>query len=477
MAISDVRLRQFSPLPRREPLGFIVLSVLLTLSVTGFIAWQVYGDRNTLLNTYLQLAIWTASIVLLNVLDLKASNGRVLSPDVPLYIAVGLTLPVATAGLVVFIGSVDKRELEGRLSLTRSLFNRSQSALSVMLSAAVVRLLPPELQERDRLILGAVLALLTMTAANYFLVFIAAWLADGIPVRHSVGHLTLGRPIDFLLTWLGWGFMGLLLAGALHTLGSVAVILFTVPALVGRQVLARSNSLVKTTSDLEGKQRAITELSSRISDERRDERRLIASRLHDDVLQPLFQVSLMCEVVSQDSKTGRLLELDRDVPLLGLTADSASRNLRGVIARLRNSPPGLRGLNSTLRALAKDLETRASGVEISLELEEIRGVEDRTQLLVYQVAKEAITNAVRHARASKIRVFMTREVDAIRLSVEDNGIGFDPNLASQDHFGVLIMRERTEAVGGIFHIDSVLGDGTIVAARVPCPSPRYPLFD
>src|SRR5947207_2928966 len=89
------------------------------------------------------------------------------------------------------------RSAAASLFLAQSLVNRCQSALSVMRSSAVVSLLPEELQERSRLILGAVLALVTMTTANYFLVLVAGWLADRIPVRKSIGHLTLGRPNDF----------------------------------------------------------------------------------------------------------------------------------------------------------------------------------------------------------------------------------------------------------------------------------------
>jgi signal transduction histidine kinase len=181
----------------------------------------------------------------------------------------------------------------------------------------------------------------------------------------------------------------------------------------------------------------------------------------------------MCDVVKQDSATGRLLELDKDVPLLNLTIEAASKNLRGVIGRLRNSPIGVRGLASTLRRLGHDLETQTR-VQIRESIDNVHIDDPTLQLTIYQVAKEALINAVRHSRAREIQVMLSQDLDAIRLSVADDGIGFDPRSSQQDHFGLLIMRERTEATGGVFLIDSRLGEGTIVAARFPLETTSSP---
>jgi signal transduction histidine kinase len=260
--------------------------------------------------------------------------------------------------------------------------------------------------------------------------------------------------------------MGMLLVAAENSLGTLAIVVFMGPALIGRQVLDRSRSTLVAEAAVRMKQRAVTELSSRIFEERRDERERIASNLHDEVVQPLYQVSLMCDVVKQDTASGRLLELDKDVPLLNLTVGLASKNLRNVIGRLRNSPVGIRGLASTLRGLVKDLEVQ-SNVSVQQSIESVHIQDPALQLTIYQVAKEALTNAVRHARARRIHVRLIQDSDAVRLTVEDDGLGFDPQIAEQDHFGLLIMKERTESAGGVFLVDSLLGEGTIVAARFP----------
>jgi signal transduction histidine kinase len=439
---------------------------LLALPVVGLVAVGSFQNRGVLKASWEQLLVATAAFALLSVFDLQSIGGRTLSPDVPLLIAICLMFQPAVAGIVVLVGSLDPREFTGNVSLTRSLFNRIQGATLALVTSYVAHAMPPVRGSALRLCLTTLVCLLVLTAVNYLLVSTAGRVADGAPFLTTMQNLVLGRPFDFVLTWISWGLMGMLIVAAEDSIGWAAIIAFTGPALIGRQVLARSKSGLIAEASAQGKQRALDELSEQIFDERKDERERIASHLHDEVLQPLYQVSLMCDVVKQDSATGRLLELDKDVPLLNLTIEAASKNLRGVISRLRNSPIGVRGLASTLRRFGRDLAAQTR-ISVEQSIDNVHVDDPVLQLTVYQVAREALINAVRHSRASEVRIMLTQDVDAIRLSVEDNGIGFDPGSSQQDHFGLLIMRERSEAAGGLLLIDSRLGEGTIVAARFP----------
>jgi signal transduction histidine kinase len=466
MAISEARFPRNGIIHKRERPQFVVLTLLLAVPAACLIAIGSYQNRGTFQASWEELLVAAAAFSLLSVLDLQTSGGRTLSPDVPLLLAICLMFQPAVAGVVVFVSSLDKREFAGGLTVTRSLFNRLIGAILALVTSYVAHALPPPDRSAWQLGVSTIVCLLVLTVTNYLLVSIAGRVADGMPFLMTMHDLVLGRPVDFVITWTAWGLMGLLLVAAEQSIGGLAIIAFTGPALIGRQVLARSESALLAEAKAEGKQRAIEELSDHIFEERRDERERIASHLHDEVLQPLFQVSLMCDVVKQDSATGRLLDLDKDVPLLNLTIGAASKNLRGVIGRLRNSPIGVQGLASTLRRLGKDLETQTR-IRISQSIEDVHVPDPTLQLTVYQVAKEALTNAVRHSRATQIQVLLSQDVDAIRLSVEDNGVGFDPSSSHQDHFGLLIMRERAEAAGGVLMIDSRFGEGTIVAARFP----------
>jgi signal transduction histidine kinase len=108
-----------------------------------------------------------------------------------------------------------------------------------------------------------------------------------------------------------------------------------------------------------------------------------------------------------------------------------------------------------------------SHVEFKAEVGEVDAT-PVVELLAYQVGREALRNAVRHARATSIRVSLAGEPDGIRLVVEDDGRGFDPQLVDEScHFGIALMRERVELAGGVMTIESTEGMGTTVAVRLP----------
>ena len=466
MAVSEASFTGNTIPRKRERPRFVLFTVLLAAPVVFLVGLGSYQNRGVFHASWLELVVATGSFALLSAFDIQAVGGRTLSPDVPLLMAICLMFQPGVAGIVVLVGALDRREFTGNMTVTRSLFNRIQGAVLALVTSFVAHAMPSPIDSAWQLCLCTVVCLFVLTATNYALVSIGVRVADGTPLLVSMQNLVLGRPLDFAITWVAWGLMGMLLVAAEESIGWLAIIAFTGPALMGRQVLAQSKSAKLAEAKAEGKQRTIEELSERIFDERKDERERIASHLHDEVLQPLYQVSLMCDVVKQDSATGRLLDLDKDVPLLNLTIGAASKNLRTVIGRLRNSPVGVRGLASTLRRLGRDLETQTR-IHIRQAVDDVRIQDPGLQLTVYQVAKEALVNAVRHSRATQIKLLLVQDIDAVRLSVEDDGIGFDPRSSQQDHFGLLIMRERAEAAGGLFFIDSRYGEGTIVAARFP----------
>jgi signal transduction histidine kinase len=86
---------------------------------------------------------------------------------------------------------------------------------------------------------------------------------------------------------------------------------------------------------------------------------------------------------------------------------------------------------------------------------------------LYRVAQEAVTNALRHARPGRVQITLTATPDSVRLVVEDDGQGFDPQLAPPDRYGLRGMNERVRLLGGSLHVRSAPGAGTQIEARVP----------
>jgi signal transduction histidine kinase len=85
----------------------------------------------------------------------------------------------------------------------------------------------------------------------------------------------------------------------------------------------------------------------------------------------------------------------------------------------------------------------------------------------YRVAQEAITNVVRHAKASTCSVVLARVQNRLRLVVEDNGVGYEVGRTPERSLGLRGMAERAALVGGIVRITSSPGEGTVVAMEVP----------
>jgi two-component system nitrate/nitrite sensor histidine kinase NarX len=89
-----------------------------------------------------------------------------------------------------------------------------------------------------------------------------------------------------------------------------------------------------------------------------------------------------------------------------------------------------------------------------------------TELVLYQIAKEATTNALTHARANHVWVSLRQVGESVALSVRDDGIGFDAARIPEGHYGLEIMRERAAAIGAYFWIDALPQVGTHVQLSI-----------
>jgi signal transduction histidine kinase len=116
---------------------------------------------------------------------------------------------------------------------------------------------------------------------------------------------------------------------------------------------------------------------------------------------------------------------------------------------------------------ARQLES-AGAPPIELDLESFPASEV-SELLCYQVAREALNNVLKHAQAARVRVRLRSNGEAIRLMIEDDGVGFNLRTVNREsHYGLQMLLERVEACGGMAAVDSEVGLGTRVVAVIPC---------
>jgi signal transduction histidine kinase len=451
----------------RDPSRARLFSWLVSAVVIPPLIWQFaegWGDYQH------DLWLMTALAVVVAVADLLPVphwTTYTLSVSTPVTIAAGVLLGPVQAGVIAFLAAFDTREFTGQVPLSRAVFNRSQIAASVYLASLVFHLFGRGPTELPLVLIPLLLAVLVDFAVNAFSSINIAHLVTGLDRKRIIANVYGESQIRHVATYGCLGLLALLIAAEVEVAGPWGVVVFAAPLLLARELFANGQRLRDAAHQLRGKNIALLETMQRMAAERRDERLALAGGLHDELLPPLFKVHLMGQVLRQDLASGRLLELDDDVPDLVSATDEVQEKARSILGGLTRSSLGPDGLNSALQLLVRTLESEGAA-RIRLDLEDVGG-SDVTQLLAYQVAREAMTNASHHARASSITVTLSKGKDRrILLTVEDDGVGFDVNaIVPGNHVGLHLMRERALSAGGALSIDSEPGAGTRVRAVLP----------
>jgi signal transduction histidine kinase len=209
----------------------------------------------------------------------------------------------------------------------------------------------------------------------------------------------------------------------------------------------------------------------RIMQAQENERKRIARELHDDTIQSLIALSRRLEglVTAEEQLPKAAAQRIRD--LWGQT-DEMIRRVREFSQNLRPSMLDDLGLLPTLEELTADMNRQAGLHAAFLVLGERRRLSSEVELTLFRIVQEALSNVRRHARATRVATTVELAAGAVRVTVEDNGIGFRPpkltdDLRAEDGLGLIGMHERVRLLGGNLAIDSVLGRGTKVIADVP----------
>ena len=189
------------------------------------------------------------------------------------------------------------------------------------------------------------------------------------------------------------------------------------------------------------------------------ERTRLARDLHDAVTQTLFSATLIADVLpdiwqANESEGKRRLEELRQL------TRGALAEMRTLLVELRPNALVEVPLPTLLRQLSEALTGRAR-IDIQFSFEGERALPPDVQVAFYRIAQEALNNVVKHSKASQAAV-MLRLGEQVRLSITDNGTGFDPSTITADHLGLKIMCERSDAIGAKFNLYSEPGEGAQV---------------
>jgi signal transduction histidine kinase len=197
-----------------------------------------------------------------------------------------------------------------------------------------------------------------------------------------------------------------------------------------------------------------------------EERNRVARELHDTIIQGCGGVSALLEA---SATLG-----DADPAMKQGLLEGARTQIRGTIEEarrvvwdLRQSPATEGELTATVSKLAEQL-SQESHIPIAVGTAgKQRAVDHAIEHDLVMVAREALSNAVRHAAPASVHLrlwFGTRE---LKMQVVDDGCGFDSSMPANGHYGIVGMRERIEHLGGKFVLHSVPGEGTHLEVAVP----------
>jgi signal transduction histidine kinase len=293
------------------------------------------------------------------------------------------------------------------------------------------------------------------------------------------GFASFGYPLAFVLFPARWGFFAVAATAVLPMLvhgsdrqtpawvlvASVAGPLLYAAWFVG----AESEKRRKANTRLEAALAENAGLHAQLLTRAReagvlDERQRMAREIHDTLAQGL--TGIVTQLQAADREDGP----DRDRRLLQvrtLARDSLSEARRAVQA-LRPEPLAGSRLPEALSDLAARV-AEASGVAVSAETTgEVRPLLPEVEVTLYRVAQEALANAEKHAKASRIGLTLSYSDDVVLLDVVDDGVGFRPgDRGDGTGFGLEAMRHRVQRVAGTLSVESTPGDGTAVSAQVP----------
>jgi signal transduction histidine kinase len=254
-----------------------------------------------------------------------------------------------------------------------------------------------------------------------------------------------------------WQVLGLGLAIGL----AIAVLAIAYAGRLERRLRQQMSRDVELAHDLQ-------ELSAKLVTAQEQERRHIARELHDEIGQALtaIKVELAFAQRSIEGTQGptTVLQAARNI------TDGALHQVRDLSYLLHPAALDEFGLVSAVEEHIKTF-SRRHGIAVELSHSSMGSrLAPETEAAAYRIIQEALNNVAKHANATDAKVYVARQPDALRIVVEDNGIGFDaaaPRSPDRRGLGLIGMRERASHLNGTVVIESARGRGTRIVVELP----------
>jgi two-component system, NarL family, sensor histidine kinase UhpB len=233
----------------------------------------------------------------------------------------------------------------------------------------------------------------------------------------------------------------------------------------GRQISLAFNGMAQSVQDSVQARRQAQEATQALADNREltqliqtrieQERGAIARELHDEMGQQVTAIKSMGLAIARKAE-GHDDMIERSARLVMGCADQIYDGVHRLIAKLRPLALDRFGLRDALQDLLDD--RRAHHAEVAMNLStsgDLEGLDDDVATAAYRIVQEALSNALRHAQASRVDVTLEASKQGLQLQVQDNGTGRLAQFESAGHYGLMGMRERAQALGGKLALEQV----------------------
>ncbi|WP_308636047.1 sensor histidine kinase [Paenibacillus silvisoli] len=196
-----------------------------------------------------------------------------------------------------------------------------------------------------------------------------------------------------------------------------------------------------------------------------EERQRLARELHDAVSQQLFAISMTATAVS------RTLEKDwerakRQVQLIEEMASVAQSEMRALLLHLRPVHLDGKNLSQALHSLIDELKQKVP-MKITLEADPTIKLDSEAEDHLFRIAQEALSNSLRHSKAENLSIYLQHAGAYVRLTLQDDGTGFNLEEKKQTSYGLLTMEERVNVLGGSLKLITSPGNGALIDIWVP----------
>ena len=234
---------------------------------------------------------------------------------------------------------------------------------------------------------------------------------------------------------------------------------------------ARMHGFMIDISEQKRSEEALKHLGSRLIAAQEEERKRIARELHDDLNQRMAVLSIELDQLSQ--KMQNSLGLQKRLHKMQLQAQEISSDIHRLSYKLHPSKLDHLGLSAAVKSLCDELTLTQDG-KLRVHFHQSKVPADLpkdVKLCLFRIVQETLRNSVKHSAADTVQVVLSKTYNTIRLSISDNGCGFDTSSDSMDKgLGFISMHERLRLVGGEIKICSRPLHGTRIDVVIPLNS-------